>query len=494
MANKNSLFKSLTSALLCRDMAAGGGNTTLLAAAAKGASIISLTSGTNFSVGDTVRVGTGSALELVTLAAGQISPLFATQEPLAKAHAIGEAVVEQSAYDLGDITDAGVIVDPTRATTDINVATKRLVFGIILGYGEVTAAFTLPTLTLENIAFALGIPLSKVVGTGASSITPKHMITDLTDIALETNISLVCTGVLMDGTPCRAELWGAEPDYTGFSVNLRRGTLAGVPAKYVATAGGRVSNNASAYVANTTFRPTKGKVFDSLQEVGVFVTGPTQGGTAAATTIAAASGGSNVPAQPLISVAASTNMAVGDWLKLGSADTVEFHRIASIAGTQVTLDTNLLRAQAVGVAVLEQTLTPFANIGPDGVTLAISGNTDQLREATQVFPIGLRAAIAKAVLSFPILDYTVAAIARAMGLDPATIVGNTFALDNTLGANLTDGVYCRGILSDGTTAWIVVAGCSQDVGATAMTMVSTGQPVIPTSWVPASNVLLMQHT
>lgn len=493
MANKNSLLKSLTSVLLTRDFA-GGGSTVLLAAAAKGASIISLTSGTNFTVGDTVRVGSGSQTELVVLTAGQVSPLFATAEPLGRAHAIGEAVVEQAGYDVGDITDAGVDVQLSRETSDVTVATRRLNYAILLGYGSLEAGFTLPGLTMENIALALGMPLSSVSGTGASSTAPKHIATDFTDISGESNTSMVCTGVLMDGTPVRVELWGIDPDYTGFSVNLRRGALAGVPARFIATSGGRVSGNASSYVANTTLRATKGKVFDSLTEVGYFAAGATAGGTPASTTIAAPSGGSNVKGQFVITVAVATNISIGDWMKLGAAELVEFHRVGALAGTQITLDTKLLRDQATGTAVVEQTLIPFANIHPDGVTLAIAGTVDRLREATQVFAIGTRPGSARASLAFGILDFTPSALARAAGLDPATIVGNTFVLDEKLGTNITDGVYLRGVLQDGTTAWVVVYGCSQDVGRAALAMVSSGQPSVPTSWVPSSGLLLMQHT
>jgi hypothetical protein len=493
MANKNSLLKSLSTVLLTRDLA-GGGSTTLLAAAAKGATILSLTSGTNFTVGDTVRVGSGSKTELATLIAGQVSPLFAISEPLARDHAIGEVVVEQTAYDVGDITDAGVDVTVGRETSDVPVATRRMNYTIMLGYGNLEAGFSLPGLTMENIALALGMPLSTVQGTGASSVAPKHVVTDLTDIAGEQNVSLVCIGVTMDGTPVRVELWNVDPDYTGFSLNLRRGTLNAVPARFIATGGGRVSANASAYVANTTIRATKGKVFDALTEVGYFTNGPTAGGTGAATTIAAPTGGSNVKGQFVITVAAATNIAVGDWLKLGSADTVEFHRVGSIVTTQVTLDTRLLRDQAVGVAVVEQTLVPFANIHPDGVTFTIAGSLDRLREATSVFAIGTRASTARASLGFGILDFIPTALARAAGVDPATIVSNTFNIDEKIGANLTDGVYARGVTQDGSTTWLVMYGCSQDIGRTALTMATSGQPQVPTSWVPASGILLMQHT
>jgi hypothetical protein len=283
--NKNSLLKRLTGALLCRDMTAGGGNSTITADAAAGATVITLALATNFTVGDTVRIGSGSKTELAVLAAGAVSPIFNLVEPLGRAHTAGEPVVEQAAYDLGDITDSGVDITPSRESSDVNVATKRLVYQVLLGYGDLEAALTLPGLTMENLAFALGIPLASILGNGASFVTPKALVTDLNDISDEVNASLIATGVLMDGTPIRAELWGIDPDYTGLSINLRRGTLAGVPCRYIATAGGRISSNASSYVANTTYRAGKGKVFDGLTEVGVFA--DETAGTPANTTVAA---------------------------------------------------------------------------------------------------------------------------------------------------------------------------------------------------------------
>jgi hypothetical protein len=489
MANKNSLLKQLTSALLARDLT-GGGSTTLNGAVVKGATVIVLTSATNFSVGETVRIGSGSQVELAVLQAGQTSPSFNIAEPLARDHATGEVVVEQAGYDLGDITDAGADTTIARGSTDVISALRRLTYAILLGYGDLEAGFALPGLTLENIAFALGIPLTNVQGTGGSSTTPKFLVSALDDIQGEQNASLILTGVLMDGTPVRVELWGAEPDYTGFSVNLRRGNLGSVPARFIATAGGRISNNASAYVANTTFKANKGKVFDSLTEVGFFQDGATQGGTPGSSTVAstAASG------QKVVNVVSATNIIAGDWLRIGSADTVEFHRVASVAVNAITLATNLLRTQAAGVVVVEQTLVPFANIHPDGVTIAIGGTTDRLREATRVLPIGARPVNARLSMTFSILDYIVSAIARAAGINPATIVSNTFPLDEKIGTNQTDGVYMRGLLQDGTTAWAVMWGCSQDVSRAALSLVSSGQPSVPTAWVPSSGMLLMQHT
>jgi hypothetical protein len=40
----------------------------------------------------------------------------------------------------------------------------------------------------------------------------------------------------------------------------------------------------------------------------------------------------------------------------------------------------------------------------------------------------------------------------------------------------------------------VMWGCSQDVSRAALSLVSSGQPSVPTAWVPSSGMLLMQHT
>lgn len=495
MANKNKVLKQVNTVLLVRDMAAGGGNTTLAAPAAAGDVSVSLTSNLNFSAGDTIRLGSGSDLELAVIS-GAITgtgPYTANvAEPLLKPHLQLDPVVEQSAYDLGDITDTGVDVAITAAGTDVQVATKRLAFTRLNGYADLTAALALPTVTLEGIAFALGIPLASVVGNGSSWSNPKALITDGTEIASEQNVSLICIGVTMDGTPFRAELWAVDPDYTGFSIKLQRGTLGSVPAKFVAGGGGCISQNASSYVANTTYRPNKLKTFDALTEAGSFIAATA--GTPLATTVTAPTTTENSAGQKVLNVTSSTNATVGTWVKLGTGSTVEFHRIASKAAGALTFDTNLYRTITTGVAVVEQALAPFATISTNGVTLAIQGTVDKINEATSRLSLGMKPGNAKVVTSMAFIDFMLATFARSAGIDPALIANNRLLLGNSIGLAQIDGIYVKGTLQDGTTAWFILWGCAQDVSNLSAKLNNTGVPELPATYLPSSGLQLLQHT
>lgn len=495
MANKNKVLKQVNTVLLLRDMASGGGVTTLTADAAPTATSVSLTSNTNFSAGDTIRVGSGSDLELAVISGALTGagPYVANLvEPLLKQHYNGDAVVEQSAYDLGDITDNGVDVSITSQGTDVQVATKRLAFTRLNGYADLEMAFALPTVTLEGIAFVLGIPLSKVVGNGSSWTNPKALITDGSDISSEANCSLVCIGVTMDGTPFRAELYAVDPDYTGFSVKLQRGTLASVPGKFIAGGGGCISQNASSYVANTTYRPNKLKTFDALSEAGVFI--PQVIGTPLNTTVAAPTTVENSAGQKLLNVLSGTNATVGTWIKIDTGSSVEFHRIASKATNTLTLDTNLYRTITTGVAVVEQAMSPFATISTNGVTLAIQGSVDKIQEATTRLAIGTKPGNAKVTASMAFIDFVLASFARAAGIDPAQVANGRLLLGNNIGIAQIDGVYIKGTLQDGTTAWFIMWGCAQDVSNLTAKMNNTGTPELAATWLPSSGLQLMQHT
>lgn len=494
MANKNKVLRQVNTVLLLRDMATGGGNTTLAVAPAPGATSVSLVSNINFQAGDTIRIGSGSDLELgvISGALTGTGPYVANlAEPLLKAHALGDAVVEQAAYDLGDITDTGVDLAITSQGVDVQVATKRLVFTRLNGYADLTATFGLPTVTLEGIAFALGIPLAKVTGAGSAWSNPKALITDGTDIGSESNVSLVCIGVTMDGTPFRAELWAVDPEYTSFSVKLQRGVLGSVPAKFIAGGGGCVSQNASAYVANTTYRPNKLKTFDGLTEVGTFVPAT---GTPLNTTVAAPVTTENSAGQDLLIVASGTNAHPDTWIKIDTGSTVEFHRVVSVATNTITLDTPLLRNIAVGVAVVEQALSPFATIATAGVTLAIQGTVDKIQEATSRLSLGTKPGNAKATASFGFIDFVLASFARAAGIDPAQIANGRLLLGNNIAVATVDGVYVKGVLQDGSTAWFIMWGCAQDVSNMTSKLNNTGISELPTVWLPSSGIQLLQHT
>ena len=485
MAAKDKVLKQLSQVLLVRDSTGTFGSTTIGAAgAAKGQTVIPVPSTTNFGLNDLVRVGSGETMEIGVVASFVANTSITLADNLTYDHVPGEAVVEQTAWDLGDVTDGGVDVNGNAQTTDVGVATKRLAYTILNGYTDLTAAFGLPSPALYSLCAALGIDFAKITGAGTAA-SPYALVTDGSEISGAQNQSLIAIGVAMDGSVLRVELWGIDVDYTGFSMPLARGQLASVPVKVLAAAGGVVTTNASAYVANTANRPAKGKVFDALVEIGLFAdTGTTSvlasNGAAGATGVQFSTGG----------------FAAGDWVRFGSGDTVEFHRLNSITdASNAVLKTPLYRAQASGTAVVKQSQTPFAAPAPDGATLNIAGGVDQIRIATRRLTAGLRPGSAVTSLSFSVIDFILANFARALGIPAAKIVGGRLPLTgDVIATDIVQGAYVKGLLQDGTTMWVNVWGCSQDVSSFAAKLTNSGSPAaLPIAFKPASGIQIQQH-
>jgi hypothetical protein len=487
MPAKSKILKNIQMVLLARDLAGGASTTVGAAGVAAGATVVPVTATNTFAAGDTVRIGAGENLELGVVDSVQAGVSITLEEPLVYPHVGGEAVVEQAAYDLGDVSDGGVTVTGSSQSTDVQVATRRLVFTTLNGYVDLTAEFALPGFTLDNFAVACGIPYDRIAGDG-STATPFSLATDGNDFGNEQNQSLIVIGVTQDGTPIRVELWGVDFDYTQFSAQLRRGQLATISVRAMAAAGGVASTNASAYVPNATHRASKGSVFDALEEVGFFADA-TVGPLATTIDTPVAAG------QRVISLANVTNLVAGDWLRIGTGDTVEFHQVQAVDGAakDVTLRTPLLRAQAVGVAAVRQQLVPIGGVSEDGVTLAVTGSVDPIRLATNRMSAGLRLGNAAVTLSFATTEYSLTNIARAFGIPASEIAGGRVPIGRKVGLARIDGAYVRGVLQNGTTAWINVWGCSQDVSNVAMVLNGQGAPpALPIALKPASGLHLLQ--
>jgi hypothetical protein len=248
-----------------------------------------------------------------------------------------------------------------------------------------------------------------------------------------------------------------------------------------------LSTNASAFTATTTKKPTMGMVFDSPQDVGVFADATT--GPLATTTTAAVAAGVFV-----LPVASATNLVAGDWVRIGSGDTVEFHRVDSIAALNVTLKTAVFRAQVSGVSVVRQTQIPFAGIGQSGPKFDVSGSVEQIRSANSRTAVGQKPGSAVIKSTIPLIEFSLANFARALGIPQAQIVGGRLpAIGALIGTDIVQGVYTRGVLQDGTVHWTNYWGCSSDVSAFAAQFTNTGVPEIPFIVKPASGVHFMQH-
>jgi len=170
-------LKEVTSAIFTVDKTGTFGNTTLTAAAAAGATTITVAAITNFSDTDVIRVGDGETMEVCVVSGAPSGFVITLASALKKAHASGEAVVEQVANEIGPIMGDSCKIMWSRETQDVFVASQRLTWSTTKGYGAMRSEFMFPAPSLYNIAFALGIPSSAIQGTGADGVNPTTLAT-----------------------------------------------------------------------------------------------------------------------------------------------------------------------------------------------------------------------------------------------------------------------------------------------------------------------------
>ncbi len=422
-----------------------------------------------------MRLGDGEETELVQVdaIAGAVLTL---KEPLAKAHKAGESACAQVGYDLGDVTDGGVTMNAASQTTDVLSAMRRLVYQTLNGYTDLSAEFSLPGLTLENLAVAAGMPYSAIYGAGTAA-APYALATDGSDFGAESNQSLIVLGVNYGGETIRVELWGCDFDYTGVSVQLRRGQLAAVKCKAVAAGGGAASSNAFVYVADVTKRSGKGKVFDALTDMGVF-------GTAAVPATAVAGAGAVAGSLDLGAGA----FTAGDWLMVANGGEVEFHQ--STGGSAIS--TKLLRDN-VGAEVSRVDKYEFAGVTEDGVTFALGGTVTPIRLAKLRTSAGLQLGAASASLALKVADLSPENFARALGAPLTDVVGGRLHLGDNIGTAQVEGCYIAGVLKDGTVAEIIAWGCAQDTANVAVQLSQQGVAALPITLKPTSGIQFRQY-
>lgn len=484
MPAKNNIIQQLSKLFVVRDKTGTFGSSTLSAATAIGATTLPTTSLTNFSDGDLIRVGSGEEMELALITGTPSGGNITVTQGLVYAHASGEAVVEQVAYDIGDIEAAGVNVNFAGESQDINVATKRLAFTTLNGYVDASMEFALPTFTLDNFALATGILPTKILGSG-TALSPKSITTNGSEFAGASNVSLVAVGTKFDGSYIRVELWGVDFDYTGVNFALSRGQLVSTPVKGIAAAGGAFFSTNYAFAVDSSIKPTKGKVFDALTEAGYFLD------TATTTTVASADVAAGAV---LINFTSAASFAADEWFRVGSGDTAQFFQVASKVSNAVTVKNAAYALIALGATITKVTPTKFAGVGPDGVSVSLGGSVESLRIAERRLSIGTRAGAATVSATIPTVDVSLANIAFALGIPAAQISGNRLPVGDKIGTSTLDGVYVKGLLQDGTIAWAVFAGNAMDVSAFAVAINNAGPAAtIPITVKPSSYLQLFQH-
>ena len=473
MAIKKKFLKRPTGLIIGRDAAAGA-STTLDGAVVAGATTITVVSATGITAGKSLRLGEDEDIERVEVAS--VASLVVTLvAPLVRDHADAEPVVEQSLYSIKGLK-GGINTNHAQESTDEFSATQRLVWTKLQGFETFGVELTMEGYTIANICLALGIPLSRIFGSGADVDNPMRLATDLNDTDSEQNVCIIASYVQQDGSVVVEEFWGCAADYTAFTLQLAIGQAGAIPARFVCYGAGVQRTGAITATAVATYQASKSKTFGKLTGVGLWAaTGtPTTVGTAAA-----------ADATTLI-VADASGLATGDWIGLGAGDTFETHWIASIAVNTLTLKTNLLRAQAVGVAVTKLVQVPFASITREGATFTLGGQSNPIYVGTRRMAIGTQPESAEASIAMRLQELTLAARAYLLGIPQSQIANNTLLVTENLNTAEILGVYALGVLQDGTVNYLNLWGPTQDladVGAELASGASTSRQfkALPTS-------------
>lgn len=483
MAIKKKFLKRPSSLAIALDKSAGA-STTITAAAAAGDSTITVASATGITTGKSLRIGEDEDIERVEVAS--VSSLTVTLvKPLVRAHASAEPVVEQSLYSIRGLK-GGIKTNHAKESTDEFSSTQRLVYTKLSGFQTFGVEFTMEGFTIAYICLALGIPLSRIFGAGSSISAPSRLATDLNDTDSEQNVCIIATYVLQDGTIVVEEFWGCAADYSAFSVQLGIGQPGAIPAKFVCYGAGVQQTGAITATPVTTYTANKGKVFGKLTGVGLWIADVT---TPASSTVATAA---SADATTLV-LADGTDFTAGDWIGLGSEDSFETHWIASKSTNTLTLKTNLLRDQAIGVTVVKLAQLPFASLTRDGATLALGGQSNPMYVGTRDMAIGTQSESAEASIALKLQEITLAARAYLLGIPQSQIANNRLLITENLNTAAILGIYIQGVLKDGTVNIVNLWGPVQDLGDVGAEMTSGANTSRPYKALPTSGLQLVQY-
>ena len=211
-------------------------------------------------------------------------------------------------------------------------------------------------------------------------------------------------------------------------------------------------------------------------------------GTFGSTTLtAAAAAGATT-----LTVAAITNFAVGQNIRVGSGEPAELVRVhASTApvGTTITLDaaTPLQFAHAIADAVVQQALTDPGHIDDPGLTISYKGNVDDVNSAIQRMLFAQQTGYLDISLAFGLLGYNVENLALAHGILESRILGarttaqpRVLRLDtSTFGEQLDAGWMFTGARKDGKTVRITAMGCEMDLSGMAFQLQRGSKLALP---------------
>lgn len=213
MARKNTseeLMVAISQAGIYRDNATPVANT-LLAALSRGDATFSLQTGegTDHAVGEYIRVGSGSSLEVFKIDAIAVD-VITPETPVLLAHAASEPVEKQDLVDLGDVSEDGVNRETSVERQEFRVSTQAGVYAVLIQNAGARLSWNLVNHSVENVLVSLGIPETLLLGSGTTA-DPFVAHVNPDDFNTVISESLFFRGTLRDGTTF--EVRGFSADY-----------------------------------------------------------------------------------------------------------------------------------------------------------------------------------------------------------------------------------------------------------------------------------------
>jgi hypothetical protein len=197
------------------------------------------------------------------------------------------------------------------------------------------------------------------------------------------------------------------------------------------------------------------KQFETLDGLHLMMDSPSGGGSTTLSAVAAAGATS-------FTIAAATNFAIGDDIRVGTGETMEMVRISNLVSTTVTPAKPLKFDHASGEAVVELSAISLGVPEADGVKLQIPAEATDVFNAIQRTAYGTLVGYVDLGLSWRFMAITADVIAYALGLPRSAVIGNgtAAAQTGTAGPRMftTDGLL-MGALAN---SCVVAAGRLQD--------------------------------
>ncbi len=473
-------FDVVTGFHLFIDSPAGGGSTTITTAVAAAVTSFTLTSPTLFAIGDDVRLGSGETAELVRIQ-GLAGAVVTTAKPLMFDHPALDVCVEQSALNLGVPEADGCKFNLSVESTDVFSAIQKLAYGTLIGYGDLTVSWRFMTITADVMALALGLPRAAVVGDGTAAaqtgtVGPRLFTTDGVTMGGLLNCAAVITGTLNDGTALKVTFNGLSFNPTTFTTTFSRGQLAAVPVQALATSAAFDFTNTAFLPANvvSTFASSKADLFSEI----VGVAQLTDSGTATTTTAGMSAGAFVIP------VTSATGIVAGDYVRLGTGDAAEYHLVHSVVSLNLNLRTQVLRAQASGVALVKQTVRDVGGID-GGFTISTPGQVSVQRSETSRLSLKNKVGNIATQMAFNATNVTPENLQMAFGLPSSAFAANVMNFTGrTVGAALSGTLLFRGLTQGGRSISIVGwNGTCQPNGE--LTMTQAANLLVPIAYKPA---------